>query len=114
LSHVFWAALLTMFTPGAPGNTSSVLMGTHYTNETACVASVLKDQPAGAIRTSDGRWIVESCVRVDPQAYIMTDDGQHVTFKPGTNVRAMRKALCAAARKARDVENERKCASAGY
>jgi hypothetical protein len=112
MNPVFWAAVLTIFKPGAPGETSSTLLGTHFTNEAVCIASVLKDQPTGSIRTSNGGWIIESCVKVDPNAYLMTDDGEHVTLKPGVNVRSFTKALCAAARKAADKKTEQQCSEA--
>jgi hypothetical protein len=66
VNQVFWAMVLTIFTTGAPGKTSSDLTGVHYTSEAACVASMLKEQPAGAVHTADGRWVLYSCVRIDP------------------------------------------------
>jgi hypothetical protein len=83
MNPVFWAMVLTMFKPGAPGETSSVLEGVHYTNEAACIASMLKSQPAGAQHTPDGRWVIWSCAKVDPRAYDLIDDGEHSKPKPG-------------------------------
>jgi hypothetical protein len=102
MNPVFWAAILTMFKPGVPGETTSNLMGRHFTNEAACIASVLKDQPAGPVQTPDGRWLIYSCAKVDPKAYLDTDDGEHVVPKPGVNAKALRKSLCDAARNGGD------------
>jgi hypothetical protein len=68
MSKAFWVMVLTMFRPGAPGETISIMSeGIHYTSEAECLQSVLKEQPAGAVQTTDGRWSVWSCVKVEPQ-----------------------------------------------
>jgi hypothetical protein len=109
MSPVFWAAVLTMFKPGVPGETKSTLMGTHYTNEAACTASTLRNQPAGPVHTPDGRWIIYSCAKVDPESYFDTDDGEHDVLKPGINRQKLQKSICDAAREAGDALLVQKC-----
>lgn len=65
MGNFFWVMVLTMFRPGSPGETISVMSEEiHYTSEADCAASMLKAQPEGAVKTADGRWAVWSCVKV--------------------------------------------------